>query len=101
MAYLYRGGPSGISPAAPLVVPAPGGAPSFPGSAFGVRFGVAGDVDGDGFFDVLLQLFTPSSRPVLLYRGASTGVEPTPIAITGGTWGKKAGSIARAVPRHR
>jgi len=97
--YLYRGGPSGISPAAPLVVPAPGGAPSFLGGVDGVRSGVTGDVDGDGFFDILIHAISGS---VLLYRGASTGVEPTPIAITGGTLDGGFGEVVtRTVPGHR
>jgi hypothetical protein len=95
--YLYRGGPSGISPA-PLVVPAPGGAPSFK-FADGVRSGVAGDVDGDGFFDLLVA---SSSGSALLYRGTATGVESTPIAITGGTVGGGFGTVVdRTVPRGR
>jgi FG-GAP repeat len=95
LAYLYRGGPSGISSAAPLAVPAPGGAPSFMGGAIGVLRGVTGDVDGDGFFDVLIASFSGSA---LLYRGASTGVESTPIAITGGTAGGGFGQVVARSP---
>ena len=78
--YVYRGGPSGISPAAPLVVPAPG-ASAFPSGAFGVFTGVTGDVDGDGFFDVLVGALS-NPRCSIAERPAAS--PPSPLVVTGG-----------------
>jgi hypothetical protein len=70
-AWLYLGSPSGLSMPIPLVNP--GGA----GSYFGM--GVAGgDVDGDGYADVLVgsQGIGGNAGGAYLYRGSASGLEP-------------------------
>ncbi len=88
VAYVYRGGPSGPPrlPSATLQLPN--------GDADHAGFTGAGDVDGDGYSDVVASVACPPpSWPVLMrdprdctpgliglyvYRGGPTGVETTP-----------------------
>jgi hypothetical protein len=96
-AYLYRGGPSGISTASPIALPPPNGA--FAGGARSVVSGVAGDVNGDGFFDILVGSLRSGSA--LLYRGAPGGVVPTPLEVAAGDGSSSGRSVARAAPSPR
>jgi hypothetical protein len=77
--YLVRGGPSGLV-GAPDEVPGPGPMATFEGGAFGVFSSVTGDVDGDGFEDVLVA--SPFSNEVRLYRGSPGGLVPTAVLLS-------------------
>lgn len=85
-AYLYLGGPGGLSPTpawfalgeSPLGTRAPIGA----NARFGFQVAGGGDVDGDGFDDILVSAAPASGAPgptsplpgyVFLYRGGLTG----------------------------
>ena len=64
--FVYLGGSGGIEEIASTVLGGPGGAMSVPGNAIGR----AGDVNGDGFADFLVQGITNIDVRVYIYRGA-------------------------------
>ncbi|MBK8168810.1 MAG: VCBS repeat-containing protein [Sandaracinaceae bacterium] len=71
---VYYGSASGPSLTPSLIIDAP---PTMgPAAQFGVAFASAGDVNGDGFGDVLI-LSAGSSR-AYLYEGSATGIASTP-----------------------
>jgi hypothetical protein len=76
-AYLYLGSPLPLS-----TVPAWTADGDGPGSYFGNSIAAAGDVDGDGYADVLVgQLYSnpePGEGQVVLFRGCADGLEDTP-----------------------
>jgi hypothetical protein len=74
-AYVYLGGPSGPS-ATPLPLAGTNG--------FGDAVSGAGDVNGDGFADVLVGASRQAQGAVYLYYGA-VGFSTTPVLITGFT----------------
>jgi hypothetical protein len=83
-AYVYLGGPNGISATGtPLVDPGGGG-------LFGISVAGAGDVNGDGFGDVLVGANREGTGAVYLYLGGPEGPSatpvriPSPVASTGG-----------------
>jgi FG-GAP repeat/FG-GAP-like repeat len=81
-AYLYLGGPSGVAPS-PIVLDAPAGATA----TFGQSLAGPGDVDGDGFADVVVteDFATPPRGPAFWFRGAAAGLGAAlPIAGTSG-----------------
>jgi hypothetical protein len=69
--FVYRGGPGGLGPTPTRLEP-PGGA----GDGFGVVVGAAGDVDGDGYGDVIVGAPLRSGGPggAYLYRGGPAGL---------------------------
>jgi hypothetical protein len=77
-AYVFFGGPSGISATAPTVLPEP-----VQGIAFGYAAGSAGDVNADGYGDLVVGSATGVSY---LYLGGPSGIGtvPTPLACAGG-----------------
>lgn len=79
--YLYLGSASGLNPT-PVFTATGEGANNY----FGFAAGTAGDVDGDGYGDVLVGAFgyyTNTGR-VYLYSGAAAGLNSTPaLMLTG------------------
>ncbi len=84
-AYLYLGGPSGLGSTAAVTLEGPN--PNAPCcgtqcSFFGGATAAAGDVNGDGYADVLVG--TGNVAKTYLYYGASSGVDPKPVVLAGG-----------------
>jgi hypothetical protein len=74
-AFVYLGGPQGVStsPATTLYSPA--------GETYGMWVNGGGDVNGDGYADVLVGALGPAREPeVYVYLGSSTGVDVSPQA---------------------
>jgi hypothetical protein len=76
IAYLYLGGPNGLptSPSAPIL--APDGA----NSGFAISLASAGDVNGDGYGDVIIGASgaASSAGKAYIYLGSSSGLPLTP-----------------------
>ena len=71
---LYTGTATGLATVAtPLTQAA--------GSEFGVSVASAGDVDGDGYADLILG--APGIRRAYIYRGSAGGISTTPITLVG------------------
>jgi len=73
-AYVFRGGADGLS-AAPVWT-ATGEAV---GDHFGDSVGTAGDVDGDGYADVIIGTYRRSSGRAYVYRGGADGLSAAPV----------------------
>jgi hypothetical protein len=79
-AYLYLGSAAGLSPMPQQTLVGPGG----PGGAFGVGAGSAGDIDGDGYGDVLIGAYLLSNNlgAAYVYRGGANGLGTSPTVLT-------------------
>jgi hypothetical protein len=79
--YVYRGGPGGLS-AAPVWT-ATGAAA---GDSFGESVGTAGDVDGDGYADVIIgaSRYNSSTGRAYVYRGGAGGLSAAPVWTASG-----------------
>lgn len=88
-AYVYRGSASGLagSPATSFT-PSDGMA-----TRFGESVASAGDVDGDGYADVIVG--TPTTNAAVLYRGSATGLTTAGIVLSAPD-GYFGGSVASA-----
>jgi hypothetical protein len=73
---IYAGGPSGLS-TTPAVVAPPGTAPGF-----GASFAAAGDVNGDGYADVIACAPYAPNMGCFLYYGSATGLSGAPTTYT-------------------
>lgn len=78
--YVYLGGPSGLD-ATPQILVGPIGA----GDRFGKEVASAGDVDGDGFADLVVgvELANGGDGAVYVYRGSPTGIDDTARVLDG------------------
>lgn len=81
--YVYYGSSAGI-PAAPSVTLSSG----FPGANFGLAVDCAGDVNADGFSDLVVgasawnnNAATPAEGAVFVYHGSATGISTAPTRI--------------------
>jgi len=77
-AYVYMGGPSGISPTQePAALTGPDGlpGPGRGGGLFGRSVASAGDVNADGYGDVVVGAY--KAGRAYLYRGSALGISPT------------------------
>ena len=82
--FLYRGGPTGLSPGSEIAIPAPDG----PAIFFSASLSSAGDTDGDGLDDLLVpdpawgEPFEVtghrSQGALFVYAGADVGLEACP-----------------------
>jgi hypothetical protein len=77
--YLYAGGAAGLA-ATPTPVVAPAGV-----AGFGRAVAAAGDIDGDGYGDVVVGAETANAAYV--FRGSATGLTASPIALRAGGMG--------------
>ena len=77
-AYVYLGGAGGLT-TTPFTIEA---APGVLGISFAQSLASAGDVDGDGYADVVVSALAQTSNGAaalaLLYRGGEGGLSPTP-----------------------
>jgi hypothetical protein len=89
--HVYRGSPAGVGATPDLTIAGPTGSANF-----GLRVASPGDLDGDGFGDLLVA--APASfgsgagvPRVHAYRGSASGLEPTPISTLSGSAGSAFG----------
>jgi hypothetical protein len=75
-AYLYFGSANGI-----VDMPAQLTDPTGTGAGFGISISSGGDVDGDGFADVVVGSMGGQARDGYLYRGGPGGLSTTPAEI--------------------
>ena len=80
-AYLYAGGPTGLSASPAFVVTGQG-----PSDSFGQSVGSARDVDGDGYDDVIVgaHSFDNGTGRIYVYAGDSSGLKANPIFVATG-----------------
>jgi hypothetical protein len=84
-AYLYMGGPAGLSASPTLVLD------GTPGSGFGTSVFKAGDMDCDGFSDVIIG--APGIGSAYIHKGDPTGLDPVPhVTLVGPVAGSGFGS---------
>ena len=84
-AYLYMGGPAGLSASAALVLD------GTPGSGFGTSVFKAGDVDCDGWSDVIIG--APGIESAYIHKGGPAGLDPVPhVTLVGPLAGSGFGS---------
>jgi uncharacterized repeat protein (TIGR01451 family) len=79
--YIHHGGPGGISATPALTFTG-----EITGISFGISVGTAGDVNGDGYSDVLVGAsgaYSSTGR-VYLYHGGPGGLSPTPALVLDG-----------------
>ncbi|GAB2461316.1 hypothetical protein GCM10011375_12430 [Hymenobacter qilianensis] len=96
-AYLYYGSKNGLVTANPTVLVAPANT-----RAFGQNMAGAGDIDNDGYDDVLIsaESISSGSRRVYFYRGSGTGLvteDPTLLASPGSNSGDYFGNSVAGV----
>ncbi|MBF9223212.1 beta strand repeat-containing protein [Hymenobacter ruricola] len=84
--YAYYGSPAALVAAPTATLAEPGAAP---GNYFGVSTASAGDVNADGYADVLVGAYLADNGKgrAYLYLGSSTGLAATPTALAGPSLG--------------
>jgi hypothetical protein len=82
--YLYRGSATGLNATA-VVRTGPDGA----GSLFGSTVASAGDIDGDGYSDLVVS----GGTKVWLYLGGPGGLATNPVSTVNGTGGRAVGDV--------
>lgn len=89
--YAYYGSASGVSTSVGAIIEAP---PGITGRRFGFLLECAGDMDGNGYGDVVVTTVVPESLPaVYFYAGSATGIGTTPIksgGLSAGSGGSRA-----------
>ncbi len=88
-AYLYLGGAGGLSSSPVTTLPAPSGS-----GAFGNRVESAGDVNGDGYADVIVSDSVDAHTAAghaYVYYGAAAGLSPSPALVLSGPAGSNFG----------
>lgn len=95
--YLYQGSKNGLVTADPTVLVAPADT-----RAFGRSMAGAGDIDNDGYDDILIsaESLTHGPRRVYFYRGSSTGLiteDPTLLSSPGSNSGDYFGNSIAGV----
>lgn len=88
-AYVHHGGPAGLSVAPALVLT------GTPGSLFGTAVFQAGDMNADGFSDLVVG--APGSDQVYVYEGSASGLLPVPnivwtAPVAGSAFGSSVGT---------
>jgi hypothetical protein len=81
LAYVYTGGPSGLSASPVFVVTGEG-----PSSSFGQSVGTAGDVDGDSYDDIIIGAhgYDHGTGRIYVYAGDGGGLKASPIFVATG-----------------
>jgi hypothetical protein len=79
-AYLYFGTPGGILPRPSVTLTSPAG----PNGEFGAFVGAAGDVNGDGYADIIVSATATDLGNAYVYYGRSGGVTTQPSAMFSG-----------------
>jgi len=81
-AFLYLGSASGLA-----LTPAWSAEPDQIGAHFGQALGPAGDVNGDGYGDVIVSAPDhPGGGRAFVYLGSAAGLETTPVWTADGSW---------------
>jgi len=83
--FVYMGDNNGPGPAADLVLQA-----DPVGGQFGISLNTAGDVNADGFADIIIgartfQVTLPLQGRTYVYAGSATGLNPVPLQVFDGT----------------
>jgi len=93
-AHLFLGGPSGLDAFPSTTLESPDG----PGGRFGWSVASAGDVDADGYADVVVAAIAASGHTgrVYLYRGGAVGLDPNPTTVLEGPDGRE-GAFGRSL----
>jgi hypothetical protein len=94
---LYLGGSTDLASLTPITIPNPVGAGGTP-YYFGTSVASAGDVDGDGFGDLIVGAPGGGIGPgtLYVYRGGPAGISGSPIAIDGPAGGHNFGWVSSA-----
>ncbi len=103
-AFVYRGGPFGVAPDPAVQLDGPDGQGGF----FGVVSTSSGDLDGDGFADLVVAAYeaVDTAGRVYVFPGSTTGVAKAPSTTLTGPQGSNfgatlalSGALRRATPR--